>query len=66
MENRAVEKRGAVCQDEVEEKSSGGVAYAPIIEEAREENKVDKPATKKELFSYYAYYAGNNGIGSFQ
>jgi hypothetical protein len=24
------------------------------------------PATKKEVFSYYAYYAGNNGIGSFQ
>jgi hypothetical protein len=24
------------------------------------------PATKKEVWSYYAYYAGNNGIGSFQ
>jgi hypothetical protein len=24
------------------------------------------PATKKEVFSYYTYYAGNNGIGSFQ
>ncbi|KAH8793951.1 autophagy-related protein 22-like protein [Hyaloscypha finlandica] len=24
------------------------------------------PATKKEVASYYAYYAGNNGIGSFQ
>jgi hypothetical protein len=24
------------------------------------------PATKKEVISYYAYYAGNNGIGSFQ
>lgn len=24
------------------------------------------PATQKEVFSYYAYYAGNNGIGSFQ
>ncbi|KAK2754067.1 hypothetical protein FQN54_007236 [Arachnomyces sp. PD_36] len=24
----------------------------------------DPPATKKELYSYYAYYAGNNGIGS--
>jgi hypothetical protein len=24
------------------------------------------PATKLEVFSYYAYYAGNNGIGSFQ
>lgn len=26
----------------------------------------DPPATRKELYSYYAYYAGNNGIGSFQ
>jgi hypothetical protein len=24
------------------------------------------PATNKEVWSYYAYYAGNNGIGSFQ
>jgi hypothetical protein len=24
------------------------------------------PATTKEVASYYAYYAGNNGIGSFQ
>lgn len=26
----------------------------------------DSAATRKELYSYYAYYAGNNGIGSFQ
>lgn len=24
------------------------------------------PATRKEVWSYYTYYAGNNGIGSFQ
>lgn len=24
------------------------------------------PATNVEVASYYAYYAGNNGIGSFQ
>jgi hypothetical protein len=24
------------------------------------------PASRKEVASYYAYYAGNNGIGSFQ
>ncbi len=24
------------------------------------------PATVKEVYSYYLYYAGNNGIGSFQ
>lgn len=29
-------------------------------------NESDPPATRKELYSYYAYYAGNNGIGSFQ
>ncbi|KAH8897631.1 MFS general substrate transporter [Thozetella sp. PMI_491] len=29
-------------------------------------DEADAPATKKELYSYYAYYAGNNGIGSFQ
>jgi hypothetical protein len=23
-------------------------------------------ATNKEIYSYYAYFAGNNGIGSFQ
>tara|TARA_R110002060_G_scaffold17740_1_gene24575 strand:- start:1090 stop:1317 length:228 start_codon:yes stop_codon:yes gene_type:complete len=27
---------------------------------------VGAPATKKEVYSYYLYYAGNNGIGSFQ
>ncbi|KAI9738152.1 MAG: hypothetical protein M1818_005581 [Claussenomyces sp. TS43310] len=27
---------------------------------------VGAPATRKEVLSYYAYYAGNNGIGSFQ
>ena len=27
---------------------------------------VGLPATKKEVFSYYAYYAANNGTGSFQ
>lgn len=29
-------------------------------------NHTGSPATKKEVYSYYAYYAGNNGIGSFQ
>lgn len=24
------------------------------------------PATRREVWSYYAYYAANNGIGSFQ
>ena len=27
---------------------------------------IGAPATRKEVWSYYAYYAGNNGIGSFQ
>lgn len=29
-------------------------------------NTNSSPATTKEVASYYAYYAGNNGIGSFQ
>lgn len=29
-------------------------------------NSSSPPATAKEVASYYAYYAGNNGIGSFQ
>lgn len=24
------------------------------------------PATRKEVLSYYAYFAGNNGIGAYQ
>ena len=27
---------------------------------------IGPPATRKEIFSYYLYYAANNGIGSFQ
>jgi hypothetical protein len=27
---------------------------------------IGTPATRKEVWSYYAFYAGNNGIGSFQ
>ena len=29
-------------------------------------DKSDPPATTREVYSYYAYWAGNNGIGSFQ
>ena len=29
-------------------------------------DKNDPPATTREVYSYYAYYAANNGIGSFQ
>lgn len=27
---------------------------------------VGPPATTKEVWAYYTYYAGNNGIGAFQ
>ena len=27
---------------------------------------IGPPASRKEIFAYYLYYAGNNGIGSFQ
>jgi hypothetical protein len=29
-------------------------------------HKAGPVVTRKELYSYYTYYAGNNGIGSFQ
>lgn len=25
-----------------------------------------RPATRREVWAYYAYFAGNNGIGSYQ
>ncbi|KAK2036081.1 MFS general substrate transporter [Colletotrichum somersetense] len=31
-----------------------------------DDHKIGPTVTKKELYSYYTYYAGNNGIGSFQ
>ena len=30
------------------------------------DHHIGPPATRKEIFSYYLYFAGNNGIGSFQ
>jgi hypothetical protein len=30
------------------------------------DHHIGPPASRKEIFSYYLYYAGNNGIGSFQ
>lgn len=44
-------------------KADGPEPMAPRLE-SHDEN--DPAATKRELYSYYAYYAGNNGIGSFQ
>lgn len=38
----------------------------PVAHRLESHNENDPAATKKELYSYYAYYAGNNGIGSFQ
>lgn len=40
-----------------------------ILCEIRDQDAKDPvgaPATRKEVWSYYCYYAGNNGIGSFQ
>jgi hypothetical protein len=41
-------------------------ALAPYDLEDEARHADGPPATKKEVFSYYIYYAGNNGIGSFQ
>lgn len=38
----------------------------PVARRLESDDESDPPATRKELYSYYAYYAGNNGIGSFQ
>lgn len=49
-----------------EPSSSTGSALAPRDLNPHDYDPNSPPATKKELYSYYAYYAGNNGIGSFQ
>lgn len=46
--------------------ASGQSASAPSDLQDYDHVSEGPPATKKEVFSYYAYYAGNNGIGSFQ
>ena len=49
--------------------SSGDSTSARELHEPRDLDhyKVSgSPATRKEVASYYTYYAGNNGIGSFQ
>lgn len=38
----------------------------PLAHGPESSDESDHPASRKELYSYYAYYAGNNGIGSFQ
>lgn len=37
-----------------------------IARRVQSHDENDSAATRRELYSYYAYYAGNNGIGSFQ
>ncbi|KIW09856.1 hypothetical protein PV08_11957 [Exophiala spinifera] len=46
--------------------TSGESALAPSDLQYYDLDTNGPAATKKEVFSYYAYYAGNNGIGSFQ
>lgn len=41
-------------------------AATEVVANAPSHQNTGPPATRKELWSYYAYYAGNNGIGSFQ
>jgi hypothetical protein len=45
---------------------SGTSALAPYVLDDNVSHEDGPPATRKEVFSYYVYYAGNNGIGSFQ
>lgn len=46
--------------------SSSAITEPPNSPIAFDHKPSGVPATRKELWAYYAYYAGNNGIGSFQ
>lgn len=54
----------SACSDGGVPVSSNGTSTLP--HETVAYATVGQPATRKEVWSYYCYYAGNNGIGSFQ
>lgn len=58
------EKSSLPQEEEAPISSSPRTATSPG--KTTENGPYGTPATRKELWSYYAYYAGNNGIGSFQ
>ncbi len=49
-----------------EKGSSNNSTAGHEIQDLHQYTPQGAPATNKEVYSYYAYYAGNNGIGSFQ
>ena len=57
VEKQQEEKRPGAAL--VSEESGGETTFV-------EEKPYGPPATKREVWSYYAYFAANNGIGSFQ
>jgi len=46
--------------------STSGSGLDPVPRDLDHYNSNSPPATRTEVYSYYAYYAANNGIGSFQ
>ncbi|KAJ5054551.1 uncharacterized protein L3040_000822 [Drepanopeziza brunnea f. sp. 'multigermtubi'] len=46
--------------------SDPGVSHEFREPDLDSKSPVGAPATAREVYSYYCYYAGNNGIGSFQ
>jgi hypothetical protein len=46
--------------------SSGESTGPRDLDDSDSYKPIGPPATRKEVWSYYAYYAGNNGIGSYQ
>jgi hypothetical protein len=57
----------APATTDVDGADSSGTPSKPLHIRDQDLYGADGPlATNKEVYSYYAYYAGNNGIGSFQ
>lgn len=59
-ENATKLKGGNGDRQSIHLQTSVGMGSADMHEEDR-----GPPATKRELYSYYAFYAGNNGTGPF-
>jgi hypothetical protein len=58
-------------QQDLTVKETGGAVVSPGNESGGdstdfEQKPIGPPATRREVWAYYAYYAGNNGIGSYQ
>ena len=64
---------GTIIMAEVEKQQDEKRPEAALVTEESggdaifgEDKSNGPPATKREVWSYYAYFAANNGLGSFQ